>query len=305
MEEVLVYGSQQTDRQTFLAMAVVTGLLVWFSFSLDWGNLIHTSAESFNDPWAPPTVVLLWRITCAGVGIGAVVSMFRIGAGTMQVLMHEDRTMKILAPVGREKFVTFSSWTLVSNILYFSSAGAASFLGSIGNVVPLWLEAFQTTMFAIACGSAFLTAAVVRHVILPGLFQSDRSSDFIFKYHEQMMHNYSAIFLAVEMVLVVPKLQPELALICVGMGLFYVFFAYVNAYHGSGFYVYSFIDPRRRYAPFVMIALAAAIAVFYVCMYLVSLIAATNLLVAALILTAWVSLIVQFSPTQDPDQSSS
>lgn len=305
MGEGLVYGSQQTDRQTFALMAVVAGLLVWFSFGLDWSNLIHTSAESFNDSWANPTVVLLWRITCAGIGIGAVVSMFRIGAGTMQVLMHEERAMKVLAPVGREKFVTFSSWTLISNILYFSSAGAASLLAIIGIEVPLWVEALQTVMFAIACGSAFLTAAVVRHVILPDLFQSDRSSDFIFKYHEQMMHNYSAIFLAVEMVLVVPKLQPELAIICVGMGLFYVFFAYVNAYHGSGFYVYSFIDPRLRNAPFVMMALAVALAVFYVCMYVVSLIAAANLLVAALILTAWVSLIVQFSPTREPDQSSS
>ena len=119
------------------------------------------------------------------------------------------------------------------------------------------------------------------------------------------MHNFSAIFLAVEMVLVVPTLRPELSLVCVGMGLFYVFFAYVNAYHGSGFYVYSFIDPRRRYAPVVMMALAAALAVFYVCMYVVSLIAAANLLVAALILTAWVSSIVQFSPTREPDQSSS
>ena len=77
---------------------------------------------------------------CRGIGIGAVVSMFRIGAGTMQVLMHEERAMKMLAPVGREKFVTFSSWTLISNILYFSSAGAASLLAIIGVEVPLWIE---------------------------------------------------------------------------------------------------------------------------------------------------------------------
>ena len=105
--------------------------------------------------------------------------------------------------------------------------------------------------------------------------------------------------------LVAPTLHPEFALYGIGMGLVYVSFAYVFAYQGGGYYVYSFIDPRLRYAPIVMSGLAATIAAFYLAIYVVSHVVHMNALLGAMLIASWVIMIVQFRPTQKANQSSS
>ena len=305
MAEQLDYGKPGTAGQTFGALALVGVLLAYVFATLDLAPQIAETAQSFIEPTAPLGAVLGWRLIAAGFGIAAVVSMFRVGPGTMEVLMHEKRELALLHPVGFEKFVTFSSWTLLSNILYFVSSSVAAGLHLSGREVPSWLEVTQVCMFVVACGSAFLTATIVRHVILPKLFESNRDTAFIFLYHEQMMHNLTALFLAIEVVIVAPKLHPQLALFCIGMGLVYVCFAYLFAYKGGGFYVYSFIDPRLKYAPFTMMGLAVAIAVFFTGVHLASLIVVANIWAGALVLALWVSLIVQFRPPERETQASS
>ena len=305
MAEQLDYGKPGTAGQTFGALALVGVLLAYVFATLDLAPQIAETAQSFIEPTAPLGAVLGWRLIATGFGIAAVVSMFRVGPGTMEVLMHEKRELALLHPVGFEKFVTFSSWTLLSNILYFVSSSVAAGLHLSGREVPAWLEVTQVCMFVVACGSAFLTATIVRHVILPKLFESNRDTAFIFLYHEQMMHNLAALFLAIEVVIVAPKLHPQLALFCIGMGLVYVCFAYLFAYKGGGFYVYSFIDPRLKYAPFTMMGLAVAIAVFFTGVHLASLIVVANIWAGALVLALWVSLIVQFRPPERETQASS
>jgi len=305
MGEKLDYGGETTAQQTFAAMGAI-GLLLALMFGiLNLGSVVQDSARSLVEPLMPIGAVLGWRVIALLFGLAAIVSMFRSGPGNMQVLLHEQRSMTLLHPVGFQKFVTFSSWTLLSNILYFASVSVASVLHINGSNVPFWLETMEIGMFAVACGSAFLTATIVRYIILPDLFASNRSSDHIFLYHEQAMHNLAAIFLAVEVVLVAPKLHPYLALFCVGMGLVYVCFAYIFAYRGGGYYVYSFIDPRLRYAPFTMLGLAFAIAVFFLGVLIASMIVEMNTWLGALLLAIWVSLIVQFTGPKPEDQSSS
>ena len=298
MSEDLVYGNDNTDRWTFLATAgVAVGLTVAFT-QVSLKPLWQESARSLVDPWAPNALVMLFRFIALACGVWAVISMFRVGPGNMQVLLHERRTMKVLHPINFEKFVTFSSWTLLCNILYFGSVSAASVMTFNGNEVPLWLERFEVSMLAIACSSAFLTATIVRHILLPNLMKSDRDPNFLFTYHEQIMHNFAAIFLAVEVVLVGPTLHYQFGLYCIGMGLVYVCFAYLFAYQGGGYYVYSFIDPRLNNAPFVMLGLAAAIGVVYSMMTFFSVVVEMSPFIGALLIAGWVSQIVQFSPSK-------
>lgn len=302
MSDDLDYGSEHTDRQTFAAMGVLGVLLALALWLMDFQVKINQSAASLMEFSTPAPLVFSWRVVAACLGLWAVVSMFRVGPGNMQALLHKERTVKLIHPVGFEKFVTFSSWTLLSNILYFLSVIAGSMYGS---ATPGWLETAQIVMFVIACGSAFLTATVVRYIILPGFVDQARDSQYMFQYHEQVMHNFAAMFLAIEVVLVGPIMHPQFALYCVGMGLVYVCFAYTMAYKFGGYYVYSFIDPRLRNAPFVMIALAFAIGLFYLGIYLASLIVAWNQLAGALVLLIWVALIVQFWSNDPATQSSS
>lgn len=305
MGDKLDYSGGSNARQTFAALGFIGILLAVVFTTIKLDTVVQDSAQSMVEPLMPIGAVLGWRLIALMFGLAAIVSMFRSGPGNMQVLLHEQRTMTMLHPVGFQKFVTFSSWTLLSNILYFASVSIASILHINGLTVPLWLATMEIAMFAVACGSAFLTATIVRHIILPDLFASNRSHDYIFLYHEQVMHNLAAIFLAIEIVLVAPKLHPYLALFCVGMGLVYVCFAYLFAYKGGGYYVYSFIDPRLRYAPFTMLGLAFAIAVFFLGILMASMVVQMNTWLGALLLAVWVSLIVQFRGPKPDGQSSS
>ncbi len=299
------YGPPNTDRQTFAAVAIVGTVLALLFMFLDIGELVSKSAQSLNNPQAPAVPMMAFRLLAFAMGVYAVVKMFQVGAGNMMVLLHEEKKLKLLHPIGIEKFVTFSSWTLLSNIFYFGSVLLAALYRMNEATVPSLLEHFQIIMFAVACGSSFLTATVVRHIILPDFIDSQRDSQYMFQYHEQVMHNFAAIFMAIEVLLVVPSMRPEFALYCVGMGLIYVCFAYIFAYNGGGFYVYSFIDPRLRYAPFTMLALALAIAVLYLGIMLVTLVVEWNIIIGGVLMTAWVSMIVQFWSNNPNAQSSS
>jgi hypothetical protein len=299
------YGPPNTDRQTFAAVAIVGTVLALLFMFLDIGELVSKSAQSLNNPQAPAVPMMAFRLLAFAMGVYAVVKMFQVGAGNMMVLLHEEKKLKLLHPIGIEKFVTFSSWTLLSNIFYFGSVLLAALYRMNEATVPSLLEHFQIIMFAVACGSSFLTATVVRHIILPDFIDSQRDSQYMFQYHEQVMHNFAAIFMAIEVLLVVPSMRPEFALYCVGMGLIYVCFAYIFAYNGGGFYVYSFIDPRLRYAPFTMLALALAIAVLYLGIMLITLVVEWNIIIGGVLMTAWVSMIVQFWSNNPNAQSSS
>jgi hypothetical protein len=305
MASELDYGPAHTDRQTFVAIGLVGSLLIVVYAITDFQSLVTESADSLNGSSTPSWVVTSARCIALGMGLIAVGMMFRVGPGTMQVLLHEEREVRTLHPAGFEKFVTFSSWTLLSNILYFASALAASLFGMNGGSIPQWLELIQVNMFVVACGSAFLTATVVRYIILPDFVNAERDSQYMFQYHEQVMHNFAAMFLAVEVMLVAPVLHPQLALSCVGMGLFYVAFAYLFAYKGGGYYAYSFIDPRKKHAPFIMLGLAGAIAVFYLGILLASRLVEWNVYLGSIVLALWVSLIVQFWSNDPQTQSSS
>ena len=202
------YGPPNTDRQTFAAIAIVGTVLALPFIFLDIGQLVSKSAQSLNNPKAPTVPTMTFRLLAFAMGVYAVVKMFQVGAGNMMVLLHEEKKLKLLHPIGIEKFVTFSSWTLLSNIFYFRCVLLAALYRMNEATVPSLLEHFQIIMFAVACGSSFLTATVVRHIILPDFIDSQRDSQYMFQYHEQVMHNFAAIFMAIEVLLVVPSMRP-------------------------------------------------------------------------------------------------
>ena len=144
----------------------------------------------------------------------------------MVVVNHQTRLEQLIHPLKWEKFVTFSSWTLIANFLYFLTAFSASGILLLHRAIPSWIEWLQVAIFATALGSAFLTSTIVRLVILPGEVRQRRNHDHQFLFHNQIMHNFAAIFLAVEIILSQPApLRPEFALFGLLLGIIYALFA--------------------------------------------------------------------------------
>ena len=294
MVDLLGYGEKDSTPQSLITLALIAGLTLYFFFQWDMNSLLIESFPTFHSSTFPLVLVFIWRLFCLAVGASALVFMYRMETGTMIVIDHDTRKERLTHPVKSEKFVTFSSWTLLSNFAYFLVASIATYMVIIERSAPQWIEVFQVVLFSTAIGAAFLTSTVVRLVILPGEVQQRRNHDHQFLFHNQIMHNFAAIFLAVEILLAQPQLQPEFALFGLLLGVVYAVFAYPFAAFWKGYYVYGFIDPRLKYAPLLQSGLAGAISVFYLGLWLGSELVSYNFILGFLLLVLWVSQIVQF-----------
>ena len=264
---------------------------IYYSSKIDLTGLVSSSSDSFQ---TSSIIVLLWRVSCLLVGVSAAIYMVKIGAGNMRVITIKECEEITIYPEGVSKFVTFSSWTLLSNITYFAISVTAQSLDFFNIKTPDFLLGLQVLLFCIGIAMAFMTATIVRHIILPDEIKIGRNHDHMFNFHEQIMHNFAAVFLAVELILVRPDLEPQFAIIGILTGILYVTFAYLFAYFGGGYVVYSFLHPKPKIAPVLVFVLAGMIALFYTGLWFVS---TLDRVFTIPILIVWVSLIVQFGPT--------
>ena len=278
-------------RYTIFFIFLLTLFSLYYSSKSNLIALLGSSVSSFQ---SSSVMILIWRISCLLVGVSAAIYMVKIGAGNMRVISIKECEEITTYPVGLSKFVTFSSWTLLSNIAYFVISVSTQSLGFLKIGVPEFLLRLQVFTFCIGIAMAFMTATIVRHIILPDEVRIGRNHDHMFLFHEQIMHNFAAIFLAVELLLVNPDLKPQFAIIGLLMGIAYVTFAYLFAYFGGGYIVYSFLHPKPKIAPVLVFVLAGMIALFYTGLWFVS---TLDRGFAIPILMVWVSLIVQFRPT--------
>jgi hypothetical protein len=266
--------------------------VLFYAINIDLLNLVDQSINSFH---STSSLVFAWRVICLSVGICAIIYMLNCGPGNMRVLMVKTSKEEIYHPEGISKFITFSSWTLLANVIYFASASLIQALGFLDMPSPNILSQIQVIAFCTSIAIAFLTATIVRHIILPDEAKLGRNCDHMFLFHEQVMHNFAAIFLAIELIILRPNLIPEFAIFGLFLGIIYVVFAYLFAYFGGGYLAYSFLHPKPKIAPLLVIALASFIAIFYTGLWFVS---TLDQLISGVFLSIWVMLIVQFKPNK-------
>lgn len=275
-------------RYTILTIFFVGMGVLLYAINIDLLSLVNQSVNSFH---STSSLVFSWRLICLSVGICAIIYMFNCGPGNMRVQMLKNSEEVIYHPDGIEKFITFSSWTLLVNVIYFASASLVQTLDYLEISSPHILSQIQVIAFCTGIAIAFLTATIVRHIILPDEAKLGRKCDHMFLFHEQVMHNFAAIFLAIELIILRPKMIPEFAIFGLFLGIIYVVFAYLFAYFGGGYLAYSFIHPKPKIAPFLVIGLASFIAIFYTGLWFIS---TLDQVLAGILLSAWVMLIVQF-----------
>lgn len=265
-------------------------LLRWDVLSL----LVGTGNSLIQGP--SDVVMAIWHIACLLLGLRAIAFMYTMKTGHMIVRSHEKKEDILIHPLGIKKFVTFSSWTLILNVLYFFFATVSSFVILAGTGLPSGLAQLLGGVYVTALGASFLTSTVVRYVILPGNQSDEEHHKRQFWFHNQMMHNFCTVFLVIEILLTSPQLEFVYMLFGILIGLGYALFAFPFAAFGGGYYCYSFIDPRLEKAPLFITMLALAISLSYVGVWFVSELVSFNIFIGGSLLIAWCSQIVQFKP---------
>ncbi len=204
--------------------------------------------------------------------------------GSMQPLFRKDLVVKPHPSLGLERLVPFSSWTLMIFGLSMWINGLMSLFILFGVHPSPFLVHAGVAVFATAFSAAVLTAVVVRYVILPSMIQNGSPIDHMFLPHEQVMHNWALILLAIELGLGWMTVQAPMVSLGLTYGAIYLIFSELWALWGGGYYVYEFIDPRPRLAPYFLLGLTILCALSFVIGWFVSLIREQNPFFAVVLL---------------------
>jgi hypothetical protein len=295
MESFNQYHPKDDVVRSMSVLSIITlgSLILLFSWDVP-SLLVGTGNSLIQGP--SDVLMAIWHIACLLVGLRAIAFMYTMKTGHMIVRSHEKKEDILIHPLGIKKFVTFSSWTLILNVLYFFFATIGSFFLLAGTNLPSNLAQLLAGVFVTALGASFLTSTVVRYVILPGNHRDEEHHKRQFWFHNQMMHNFCTVFLVIEILLTSPQLEFVYMLFGILIGLAYALFAFPFAAFGGGYYCYSFIDPRLQKAPLFITMLALAISLSYVGVWFVSELVSFNIFIGGFFLIIWCSQIVQFKP---------
>jgi len=306
MADLFAYGDKDRHIITYSILILVAILTLLFIKTFDVMELLNSEIVETSSPLIPDILLAIFR---TGAAILALYTIFFLmilnkDGGFMHPLFHEERVCKPHNTKGIERMVPFSSWTLILFALYFISSSILGWL-DIFNLGSVKIINFWSGIFLpMSLGMAMLTATVVTYVIVPEEVKLKRSFNHLFETHEMVMHNWTAILLALDVFLSRPNLDWELAIFGLSAGIIYSIFAYLYAIYGGGFYVYSFIDPRIKYAPIIMTVLALALSLFYVFNWIITLIIEYNQFLGGLIYVIWIYSIVLFKKPSFDDYSS-
>ena len=285
--------------QTLVSLAfslAISFVSIVFLFVFDVIDLLGESSASFQTSEFPLVLVGLFRYGCAYLAFHTVVFwMIRSPEpGRMYVVLHETSEEAMILSKGFERIGTFSSWTLMVSGCAFFIAGTATWMTILDLEIPELLNTLTVVLMPAAYGAAFITATVVRYIIIPDEIAKKRPFGTYFKNYELVMHNYVPILLAVDLFLVQAQLEWEFGVFPIYFGIVYVLFSYAYARLPQGYYIYSFLDPRIPLAPAYLLGLLFACCLFYVGLWGMSLLIEWNALLGGLALAFWVSRIVLF-----------
>ena len=141
-------NNENTDadftRYTISTIFFVGMGVLFYAINIDLLNLVDQSINSFH---SSSSLVFSWRIICLFVGVCAIIYTFKCGPGNMRVLLVKTSKEEIYHPEGVSKFITFSSWTLLANVVYFASASLIQGLDYLDISSPSFLSQIQVIAF--------------------------------------------------------------------------------------------------------------------------------------------------------------
>jgi hypothetical protein len=296
MAEIFEYGDKDQDKLTYLIVGLVTIASIMFVNYFEVLNTLDSTVISLKSSILPTIMLTFFR---TGATILAFYTIFILmimnkDGGFMNPLFRKERESMPHKTMGVERMVPFSSWNLIVCGLCFLSMAILGWYEYFNTEAPQFLNLLSGMLLPMALGMAMLTSTVVTYVIVPEETRSDRNYDHLFETHEMVMHNWAIILLALDIFISRPNLSWELGIFGLIIGVIYSIFAYLYAIFGGGYYVYSFIDPRIKFAPIIMTILALAISLFYIFIWMITLLIEYNQLIGGIVLMISVYAVILF-----------
>ena len=306
MAEIFDYGETDQDKVTYFIVFLVAIASIVFFYKFEISSMLKEKIISYESSMISDSILTIFR---TGATILAFYTIFVLmimnkKGGFMNPLFRKQRESLPHKTMGVERMVPFSSWNLIVFGLCFLFMSIHGWYQLFDSKTPEFLNLFSSILLPMALGMAMLTSTVVTYVIVPEEVRSERNFDHLFETHEMVMHNWAIILLAIDLFISRPNLSWELGIFGLIIGILYCIFAYMYAYFGGGYYVYSFIDPRIKYAPIIMTILALIISIFYIFIWMISLLLEYNQWIGGFVLLITVYSVVLFKQPERGNHSS-
>ena len=203
MDTASAAEGQDRTLVTLLCAMTITVLAVVFYVVVGINDMLGDSGRSYQTSAVPMVFIGVFRYACAYLAFHTVVFwMIRSPEpGRMFAILHETGEETMIRTTGFERIGTFSSWTLMVFGVAFFIAGTATWMAVFNLDVPPVMNTLTVMLMPAAYGAAFITATVVRYIIIPDEIARERPFGTFFKNYELVMHNYTAIFLALDLFL--------------------------------------------------------------------------------------------------------
>ena len=115
--------------------------------------------------------------------------MYLMKSGHMIVRSHEKKEDVLIHPLGIKKFVTFSSWTLILNVMYFSCNDRFVLSPSRYRPVIKLVSTFSRCLrYCLGSIIPDINSCSIRYIA--GNYSDEEHHKRQFWFHNQMMHNF-------------------------------------------------------------------------------------------------------------------
>ena len=298
MADIFGYGEKDRTNIVYVLIFLVSIFSIFFFITNDLRSLLIKGGVNSSSSWVPLILLAIFRTLCAALAFHTLVWWMLLDkeGALMNAYFRKEREVLPVQIYHFERFVTFSSWNLIIFCLTFITSATLSWFEFFELQSPELFHILSSILLSTSLGMATVTATVITYIIVPRAIKNGSEIDHLFEPHQMVMHNWAVILLIADIIFTVPLLSWKFAIFGLVIGILYVIFAYIFALWGKGYYVYSFIDPRIKYAPFIMLILALMIGTFYLFVWLGVKIIEWNNFIGSMIFIGWIYSIVLFKP---------
>jgi hypothetical protein len=176
--------------------------------------------------------------------------------------------------------------------LSFVISAAASWIHLSGNEVPNWILISSPALFATTYSCAILVTCVVSFHIIDNEISKGNNIDHLFYWYEIVMHNLNVVILGTALIINNMEVDWRYFSLPIIFGIIYVFWARIYA-NLAGVYIYNFLDPRLKGAPFIHFLLLSFLMFTFVIVIFFERLVDWNLFIGVLLIILFTGAIVR------------
>lgn len=297
----MTYGKKDMHVETALITSLVFLIMLFFIFNSNLLRDVPTLDSVVSSNYLSDELLALFRTLCAILSLVTLAWVALDPKGSPDYpLYFEERINRKRHSSGITRLAAFTMWHFGLFGLSFVISAAASWIHLSGNEVPNWILISSPALFATTYSCAILVTCVVSFHIIDNEISKGNDIDHLFYWYEIVMHNLNVIILGMALIINNMEVDWRYFSLPIIFGIIYVFWARIYA-NLAGVYIYNFLDPRLKGAPFIHFLLLSFLMFTFVIVIFFERLVDWNLFIGVLLIILFTGAIVRIKQPEYSD----